>query len=213
MSNCIGQMETHMTDLEKEARELASEMVSTGDHDGPEKQLRQLREAADNGARMILRLLADKPSTYSISADPASVLPVLAHLVATGQATEQQRNELMSFLSGEPVADKPGAGEPVAWMWSWPREYGSALVFTVRGRAEEELVFRKGGHVTPLYAHPPTGDEKLQLIKENERLVKAWHAMHKSRQQSEREVTKWFNLFQQLREEIRTKENQEKTHD
>lgn len=31
-------------------------------------------------------------------ADPASVIPVLAHLVMTGKATPKQRAELLAFL-------------------------------------------------------------------------------------------------------------------
>lgn len=49
-------------------------------------------------------------------ADPASVLPVLAHLVATGQATDKQRAELLAALSppstgGEGEANQVGAAE------------------------------------------------------------------------------------------------------
>jgi len=33
-----------------------------------------------------------------IKADPASVLPVLAYLVQTGQATPKQQQELIQFL-------------------------------------------------------------------------------------------------------------------
>lgn len=57
----------------------------------------------------------------AIKADPASVLPVLAHLVQTGQATQKQRQELAHFLS-------PATGAA--------REAVAALGFSAPFRAE-----------------------------------------------------------------------------